>query len=444
MRRVLVIGGGAAGLVSLRNLLQLGEFDQVELVERRDDVGGVWYLDDPKSSSGPRWPSPAYPGLVGNVLPKYLSFAGSPFPSPPDPNQPFPTLSETHDYLKAFAAPLSAHIRLNTEVTKVEELVDGWKVQLNDHVQNQIKEEFWDAVVVAVCWYDNPVWPETEGLDLLREKGLAKHANLWRGPAGSEDKRILVLGNANSSNDIAAQLVPVAKTPVYRSIRRPAFFNFVSLPDENIIDVAPVKKYILIDGKVTAILQDGTEITDIDEVQVGTGYRPFPSFVHVIDPATKRLVSLMSSEITPHRIPFLHRLILYSYNPTLAFIGTAAVSFTPFTIGDVTSTWLTLAWTGEIPYPATPEERLRSETERLEAVEKVRSETDNPSSLQVYGTLGAYEEEYAGGLKADIVTARPELDKRLLDWNENSRLERDTMYPLKRQALEYSKNKQTR
>lgn len=43
-RRVLVIGGGAVGLVTLRNLIDRGEFDHVELVERRDDIGGVWYV----------------------------------------------------------------------------------------------------------------------------------------------------------------------------------------------------------------------------------------------------------------------------------------------------------------------------------------------------------------------------------------------------------------
>jgi len=41
-KRVLIIGGGAAGLVTLRNLVQLGQFDHIELVERRDNVGGVW------------------------------------------------------------------------------------------------------------------------------------------------------------------------------------------------------------------------------------------------------------------------------------------------------------------------------------------------------------------------------------------------------------------
>ena len=41
-KQILVIGGGPTGLVALRNLTERGQFEHVELVERRDDVGGVW------------------------------------------------------------------------------------------------------------------------------------------------------------------------------------------------------------------------------------------------------------------------------------------------------------------------------------------------------------------------------------------------------------------
>ena len=43
-KSVLIIGGGPCGLVTLRNLIERGDFERVELVERRDDIGGVWYL----------------------------------------------------------------------------------------------------------------------------------------------------------------------------------------------------------------------------------------------------------------------------------------------------------------------------------------------------------------------------------------------------------------
>jgi cation diffusion facilitator CzcD-associated flavoprotein CzcO len=41
-KRVLIIGGGVSGLITLRNLILHGDFDRVELVERRSQVGGVW------------------------------------------------------------------------------------------------------------------------------------------------------------------------------------------------------------------------------------------------------------------------------------------------------------------------------------------------------------------------------------------------------------------
>jgi hypothetical protein len=148
----------------------------------------------------------------------------------------------------------------------------------------------------------------------------------------------------------------------------------------------------------------------------------------------------MSPGITPHRVPSLHRLILYAYNPSLAFIGTAAISYTPFTIADVTSAWLTLAWTGEVPYPATPAERLVSEKERLDAVNAYRSQEDvrdNPSSLFIYGVLATYEQEYAASLKADLVKVRPELKDVLPEWNDERTKVREAMFVKKRQVLEF-------
>ncbi|TFK33754.1 hypothetical protein BDQ12DRAFT_614699 [Crucibulum laeve] len=459
-KRVLVIGGGPTGLVALRNLIERGQFEHVELVERRDDIGGVWYLDNPAHSTdseSPRWPSPAYPGLVGNVLPEFLSFSQYPFPEPPSaPNQPFPTLTETHDYLHSFAEPYvkSGVIRLSTDVVRVEELVDGrWKASLRDWStsgKGKEVEETWDAVVVAVGWYDNPVWPQTHGLEELKSKGLAKHAKWWRGPRGHEGKRVLVVGNANSSNDMAAQLAPLADTPVYQSIRREAFHSFVSLSDERISMVAPVAKYILkstTDGdKFDVTLTDGKELKDFDTVWIGTGYKPHPNFIHVLDPSDKiksKHVSLTAESTSHTRVPWLHRFILYAYNPSLAFIG-APMVYTPFTIADLVSTWLSLAWRGEIAYPDTAEGRLVFEKERIDFIDKWRAEMDNPSSLMVFSVLGPDEEEYGRALKAEIVDARPELKNILTEWSEERTKLRETTYPLKYKALVWTRDQQSK
>ncbi|KAF8129448.1 hypothetical protein K438DRAFT_1789123 [Mycena galopus ATCC 62051] len=222
-KRVLVIGGGTSGLVALQNLIEWGNFDDMQLLKRRDDVGGVWYNKRPISAA-PCWPSPAYPGLIGN----------------------------THTYLRAFAAPFLVHnkIRLNAEVCAIEELRGwaGWHV-LMQWVDNEKAEEFeetWDAVVVAILCYDHPVFPATPGITQLRKLGLAQHAQSWRGPHGFEGKRILVVGNANSGKDIAAQLAPVAGND----------YVVRNLGKANVVN---------------AHLTNGTVIRDLDSMLFGTG-----------------------------------------------------------------------------------------------------------------------------------------------------------------------------
>ncbi|KAF7300464.1 hypothetical protein HMN09_00930400 [Mycena chlorophos] len=443
-RRILVIGGGPSGLVTLRNLLGRGDFDDVQLVERRDDVGGVWNFNE-----NDRWPSPAYEGLIGNVLPEFLSFsAHPPFPEPPSTKdgQPFPSLTETQEYLRAFAAPLLAagRIRLGLEVLRVEELPqrEGWRVLLRDRDGKEAEEQ-WDAVVVAVAFYDNEAYPDTPGVDALRVNGLTAHCRTWRGPQGYDGKRVLVVGNANSGNDIAAQLAPVAGA-VYQSIRRPNFPGFPSLPDERIVRVKPVVEYTVGDDQKTARprLADGSILDGLDCVMFATGYYPHPSFVHIR--AADTLTPLVGP--THRHIPALHRYTLYAYNPSLAFVGTAVASYTPFTIADICSTWLALAWstTAPVSYPTSLKELLAFEQQRFATVAQISAELEAQegtvaSALLSY-CLGPYEETFASDLRRDAVAARPELDAVLPVWNAERTEAREAMFAVKREALERARD----
>lgn len=415
--------------------------------------------------------------LTEQVLPEFLSLSGSPFPEPPTtPNQPFPTLKETHDYLRGFAKQHleQGTIRLNTEVVRVEELDDGkgWNVTTRDWSRSssnrgEAHSQVWDAVVVCTGWYDEPLWPQTPGIEDLRKKGLAVHAKWYRGPQNYKGQvrqfnvfmfsalkllvqRALIIGNGNSANDIASHLAPLAQNPVYRSIRRPAFAHFVSLPDLKIHDVAPVKQFILQDnGKVTVELQNETKIEGIDVVFIGSGYIPNPTFLFVRNPdAPSSVVPLMSQlsgqSLQSRRIPSLHKHILYAHNPTLAFIG-SVMCYTPFTIADVSSAWLALIWGNEIPFPATPEGRLQFEKDRILDIEsrrKIEAEETGreASALFTYSALGAAEEDYAADLKREVVEARPELKDRLPEWNEERRKWRQSMYAVKFRSLEWLKS----
>ncbi|KAJ7174190.1 hypothetical protein C8R43DRAFT_977337 [Mycena crocata] len=448
-QRILIVGGGPCGLVSLRNIVERGQFGEVVLVERREDVGGVWYLEPLPDPATPRtrpfWPSPAYPGLVGNVLAEYLSFSHHPFLAPESTLHPYPTLADTHAYLRRFAAPFldRGQIRLSTEVVWVDELPAqrGWSVTIRDWragKNGELHTEVWDAVVVATSWYDHPSWPEsTPGLAEARAAGLATHAQTWNGPTGYEGKRVVVVGNANSSNDIAGQLKSVAQTPVYRSIRRQGLRRFAFLPDARVLDVPPIIRYIVKPtGNLDLEFRDGSKLTDIDAVVLGTGYSASSApFVRVLEPpgsAKGQLIPLTSEHTSPPRIPSLYNHILYAPNPTLAFIG-AVMSYTPFTLADVASTWLTLFFSGCLLIPTALEERLRGEVERLEKVASFREaglarEGMELSSLVAYHILGSDEQRYAQGLKDEVSGAAPEYAVVLPEWSDADWQRREAMY----------------
>src|SRR5204863_7181862 len=129
---------------------------------------------------------------------------------------------------------------------------------------------------------------------------------------------------------------------------------------------------------LTLHLQDGSEIADVDEVWVGTGYGWTLPFVRVLKaegggggggggeggPHRRRLSPLTPPSLNLSRIPSFHRFIPYAPNPPSACVG-QVMSFTPFILADVSSTWLALAWSGELPYPSSIEGRLAFERERL-------------------------------------------------------------------------------
>lgn len=446
-KNLLIIGGGPCGLITLRNCLHRGSFTKVQLVERQNDIGGVWYQNHDLDNR-PRWSTPAYPGLIGNVIPEFLSFSEHPFPEPPREHQPFPTLTETNTYLKEFARPFlkSGHIRLSFEVTGVEELESGgWTVRMKDWNEGGVVlEETWDAVVITTVWFDNPYFPDVPGLQELHQQRprQVQHAINWTGSHHSyEEKRVLVIGNANSANEMAAQLAPVAQTPIYRSTRRISVFP--SLPDPRIQDIGPINRFTTSENnKITAHVQDETTIESIDAVLFGTGYYPHVPYLRVLLPDTnpdthtlaRTLVPLTSRTITPIRIPSLHNQILYAHNPTLAFIG-APTSFIPFTLSDLTSTWLSLAWSGLIPIPPTPNARLAYEQDRLRTLAEQRSESDNPSNLVNFHFLGRYEMEYARGIRDDVVRASEVLDGVLARWDDEQDGRRFAMYAKKMESL---------
>lgn len=181
--------------------------------------GDFCWISEPQTA--PRWPSAAYEGLVGNVLPPLLEFSAHRFPKPKDGL--FPSQSETHEYLLQLAKPLRPHIKTCQEVLSVKPVFHGdgevatWEVMKLDWTprgQGKRITEEWDGVIIAAGAFDHPYYPPgIPGLQPLLDSrsSLIMHAKTYPGPKPFLNQRnsIVVVGNANSANDICAHLAPL-------------------------------------------------------------------------------------------------------------------------------------------------------------------------------------------------------------------------------------------
>lgn len=472
-KRVLIIGGGPAGLGVLRALLHQnpGEapppFEAVSLVERREDIGGVWNIDsktvalersypnghasghwpvyaNPQEAQQgrPHWPSPSYPLLRGNVLPSFLSYStAGQFPAPSE-NEPFPSLDETQAYLVQAAKPVRAHIRCNIECVGVWELPgdkpdqNRWAVRLRDWNEGgKAVTEYWDAVswpprlsafvcalltrIFAACqvisatsFTDAPAYPAIPGIKEAHGIGKLQHCKWYRGVEGTytADERILVVGNGNSANDVAAHLasqrVAGKHEPIYRAVRHAKLIIFSALEDERIKDVPTVKAFHVRERTGKAVLDveliDTSIIENVDRVVLGSGYQygRYP-WIHLLSrgatsadedhlpghhdsadwqaPTGSDLwkpVSLAPRALgqgpepdDPGRLVGLWEQMVHARAATLAFAN-LPITYTPFILADVQGHTLRSLWDASpSSLPPTLEARLQSERDRLAEIE---------------------------------------------------------------------------
>jgi cation diffusion facilitator CzcD-associated flavoprotein CzcO len=178
-RHVAVIGAGAGGLVTARELRREGL--SVVVFEQADQVGGTWVYT-PKVESdllglGPfrtTIHSSLYRSLRTNLPRESMGFQDYPFVSRDDPDRDprrFPGHREVLMYLEDFAREfgIAELVRLETEVMRVG-LVEGskWKVMSRKRGRDETSvDEIFDAVVVCNGHYTEPRVAEIPGIYVL-------------------------------------------------------------------------------------------------------------------------------------------------------------------------------------------------------------------------------------------------------------------------------------
>lgn len=181
--RVVVIGAGFAGIGMAAALLRDGF--AVTVLERADDVGGVWRDN-------------TYPGAASDVPSSLYSYSFAPNPSWP---RRYARQPDILAYLRRVAADtgVAARIRFGADVVAAgfDEAAHRWRVEL---AGGEVVEA--DVLVSAVGQLSRPVVPVLPGAESFR--GPAFHSARWEHGHDLTGLRVAVIGTGAS----AVQFVP--------------------------------------------------------------------------------------------------------------------------------------------------------------------------------------------------------------------------------------------
>lgn len=219
--RYAIVGAGPAGLVTARAFLKRGL--DVEILERFDEPGGIWNIEQPGS--------PMYRSCNFISSREYGGFIGYPMP---EDYPMYPKWTQIRDYVQAFARDfgLNEKIRTNANVVHAEP-VDSeagryWRVTLESGEVNDYR-----GIVVATGAQWDPFIPEIPGLDGF--EGRAIHSAEYLETGEFVGKRVLVVGAGNSGVDIVSDAA-VHADKAFLSTRRgywflPKFLYGLPVPD---------------------------------------------------------------------------------------------------------------------------------------------------------------------------------------------------------------------
>lgn len=210
MKKVAIIGAGAAGLTCLKSLLDY----HIEPVvfEKSHRFGGLWTGHDGGEKDGP-----AYRSLITNTSKQMMAFSDFPFKKEV---ADFPSREVVSDYLKNYTQQfkLAQYIQFNTSVIRADKEPDGRFVVEVESDGNKETHTF-NWLIIANGRHEKVSLPEIDGLDTF--PGTVLHSRDYFSPESFEDKKVLVVGAGSSAIDIASEVADVASGTLL-SMRSPS------------------------------------------------------------------------------------------------------------------------------------------------------------------------------------------------------------------------------
>lgn len=186
--RVLVVGAGMSGIAMGVALREAG-YEDFEILEKGDDVGGVWHWNH-------------YPGLSCDVPSQIYQYG---FRPKPDWKRVFATGDEIQRYHAEVADhyDLREKIRFGCEVVSSRWGDEGWTVELADGETLSA-----DFVVMATGLLHHPKIPDIPGRDTFAGKAL--HSARWDDSVDVAGKRVAVIGTGSTGVQLVSAFQPIA------------------------------------------------------------------------------------------------------------------------------------------------------------------------------------------------------------------------------------------
>ena len=194
--RACVIGAGMSGLAAVDALTLAGV--DVSCYEAGSDVGGMWRYQNDSGLSA------AYASLRTNTSRDRMQYPSFPMRgSVPE----FPHHTHMLAYLESYASArdLAHHINFSSPVEQVRPTGGEWELTAAGHEPRRF-----DWVVVAAGHYSHSALPALPG----EFGGTVLHARDYRTPDTFAEKRVVVVGGAQSALDIAAEISTVASRTI--------------------------------------------------------------------------------------------------------------------------------------------------------------------------------------------------------------------------------------
>ncbi|KAK5783403.1 hypothetical protein F383_07270 [Gossypium arboreum] len=375
---IAVIGAGAAGLVTARELQREGL--RVTVFEKANKVGGTWLYDSRVESDllglDPNREivhSSLYKSLRTNLPRQVMSFMDYPFVKRESGDRrPFPGHEEVLRFLQDFARDfgLMELIRFGHEVIRVElvdEVSHEWVVESRTRETEsrwESKEEVFEAVVICNGKHAEPKVAEFPGRDTW--PGLQMHSHNYRTPEQFENKIVVLIGNGPSATDILKDISPLAKQ-VHLAFRGSDIMLINLKNYDNAWPHSPIE-CAHEDGKV--VFQDGS-IVEAEVIIHCTGYK-----LHLPFLKSNGIVTVDDNRVGP----LYKHIFPPSLAPWLSFVGINYRALV-FRVIELQAIWVAKVLSGKVKLP-TQEAMAASVEEFYEQMEKAGLPKYHTHSLQ--------------------------------------------------------------